>query len=157
MSTDTAALRQELALSIHVAAFCNDDCTDPPAKNSLEYYIADAVLRDVEPELESLRAENIRIDQARYQALHRYANANVERRAVVESLRAALRDARRDALDEVERIVKFEAGPGDVYMRADVLSAISQVRFRAAGVGTQTTEQDDLRHEAGADATIEGT
>lgn len=41
--------------------------------------------------------------------------------------------ARQDALNEVERIVKSEAGPGDVYMRADVLSVIQQVRASAIG------------------------
>ena len=44
-------------------------------------------------------------------------------------------------LDEVERIVKFEAGPNDVYMRADVLSVIRQVRA-AAPVGGQAEPSD---------------
>jgi hypothetical protein len=63
-----------------------------------------------------------------------------ERARIFDSVRAALvqRDARDAAvtsrvLDEVERIVRSEAGPGDVYMRADVLSVLAQVRARAAG------------------------
>jgi hypothetical protein len=52
------------------------------------------------------------------------------------------------ALDEVKRIVKSEAGPGDVYMRADVLSVIAQVRAAlgaavpgATANGSDETEQ----------------
>ena len=108
--TNQDADRAELALAIHVRAFCADDCYDPPPVDGIEYEIADAVMNWVRARDAQVAAAAARTVGA--QALRDAADeVHIEARWQTEQQMRGLTEWRRsiDRLVMLEQILRDRA------------------------------------------------